>query len=479
MKEMQGRLFMIHLFLLTAVSLAGQFKIVMEKISRVDENALSVHGRFSSAINGKSYQKDAIASHKGFQYLAFYDEKRHVCLARRKLPQGNWETIRFLDYHFKSNDAHNVISMGICPNDGTIHLAFDHHVDTLHYRVSKQALANKPESMDWSTSSFGPILSELEKDQPLKITYPKFWQTPEGNLQFNYRVRGSGNGDRMLVDYNAKTGRWKNTRQIDSATGLFEDELGQSSSRCSYPNGYDYDSEGRLHATWVWRESSQGANHDLVYVFSEDQGYTWKNNQGEALNEIPQVNSKGVVVHSIPRKLGLMNDHGQAIDSKNRIHVVMYHCTEETIAAAGSEPGALRWGPSEAKRYHHYWRGMDGTWHHFEMDWKVGNRPKLFADKKDNLIMIYGGEADQDRPEKKKGLTKSDLIIAVATAKNKWEDWHIAHVVKGPFFNEMLADIYRWKSEGVLSVMVQDAPKGIHESSALKVIDLSFQIGLK
>jgi len=470
---MKSLSFFAFVLLFCFESLTAQVTVVQKSISTVDYNALTIYGRFSNAINGRTFQKDAIASYKGFQYLAYYDAERHVCLTRRKLPLGNWETIRFLDYYFESNDAHNVVTLGICPNDGTIHLAFDHHGHTLHYRVSKKGLANKPETMNWDMSVFGLVVSELEKGKTIKITYPKFWQTPDGNLQFNYRQGGSGNGDRMLVDYNAATGTWENTRQIDSRDGLFEDEFGQSNSRCSYPNGYDYDVSGKLHTTWVWRESSQGVNHDLMYAYSEDQGFSWRNNDGELLKEIIHVNSPKITVQSIPRVLGLMNDHGQVIDSKGRIHVVMYHCSEKSIEEAVSSPGLTRRAPSEAKRYFHYWRNSKGEWQQHEMDFKVGNRPKIFADKNDNLIMIYGGEAS--KLHEKAEQEENDLIIAVATAKNDWKDWHIAHVIKGPFFNDMLGDFYRWKLEGVLSVMVQEAPKSISKPSTLQVVDLSFQ----
>ncbi len=192
-----------------------------------------------------------------------------------------WETIRFTDYLFESHDAHNTISMGICPNDGTIHLAFDHHGDPLHYRVSRKGVATAPETMDWDTSLFSPVISELEQGKPISITYPRFFQTPEGELQFCYRRGGSGNGDRMLVDYHSSTGKWINTRQIDSGKGEFEDDLGQSSTRCSYPNGYTYGPKGKLHVTWVWRETGADPNHDLVYVYSEDLGKTWLNNDGQ------------------------------------------------------------------------------------------------------------------------------------------------------------------------------------------------------
>tara|TARA_R110002051_G_scaffold318695_1_gene401376 strand:- start:10077 stop:11504 length:1428 start_codon:yes stop_codon:yes gene_type:complete len=472
MDVLKSKWFLVNIFsLLLTTFVFSQVEVIKEEISIIDKKALIINDKYSSSINGRTFQKDALISHKGYQYIVHYNNDRRVCISRRKLPAGNWKTIKFLDYHFKSNDSHNCISMGICPNDGTIHLAFDHHVDDLHYRVSKKGLANNPETMVWDAAAFGPIISELEKDKPIVITYPKFWQTPDGNLQFNYRVRGSGNGDRMLVDYNGDTGTWRNTRQIDSAEGIFKDKLGASESRCSYPNGYDYDAKGTLHATWTWRENSQGANHDLMYVYSDDNGDSWKNNSGKILENIPHINSPGIVVQSIPRVLGLMNDQAQTIDSKNRLHVVMYHATEQSMRDAGSFPGETRWGPNEAKRYHHYWRDATGNWHHFEMNLKVGNRPKVFTDKHDNLIMIYAGNTEGGI--KNYDQNNRDLIIATATAKNMWKDWSITHVVKGPFINDMLGDFYRWKNEGILSIMVQNVPK--RKQSKLKVVDLTFK----
>ena len=278
----------LHFLLLITLlssSPAGRadFKVIKLHDNLVDPEALTIQGGFGQAINGLSFQQDAVVTHAGFQYVAYYGGKRRVCLARRKLPAGNWKIIRFQDYDFKSNDAHNTISLGICPNDGTIHLSFDHHGGDLHYRVSKKAATTNPERIEWNATLFGPVMSHMEAGKPIHITYPRFWQTPKGDLQFCYRRGGSGNGDRMLVDYDAETGKWLNTRQIDSHQGLFSDETGTSKSRCSYPNGYDYGPDGKLHATWVWRESSQGANHDLIYAYSEDIGKTWRNNQSRPL----------------------------------------------------------------------------------------------------------------------------------------------------------------------------------------------------
>ncbi len=456
-------------------SLASHSKLNVNflSVTTVTPKALTIDGKFGTCINGRTYQKDALATHNGYQYIVFYDDERRVCISRKLLPAGEWKTIQFPDYYFATNDSHNIVSLGICPNDGTIHLAFDHHASTLHYRVSVKGLATNPEKYEWSIASFGPIQDKLDKEKLIRITYPKFWPTPDGNLQLCYRVGGSGNGDRVLVDYNAKTGKWEKSRQIDSALGLFNDQLGPSETRCSYPNGYDYDAKGRLHVTWVWREDSQGANHDLSYMYSDDKGFTWKNNAGEMLNEIANVNTNGLVVKSIPRVFGLMNDHGQVIDSKGRVHAVMFHATKETIEAAGEKLGDSRWGPSVAQRYFHYWRDNKGTWSSLELPMAVGNRPKILVDKKDNLIMIYAGTANKN--VKGKSNKDNDLIVAVASAKSKWTDWKIVYTYKGPFMNDMLADVYRWKNEGVLSIMLQNEPDAKKEPSLLRVIDLKIK----
>jgi len=445
------------------------------RTSLIDSQALTIFGRYGQTANGKSFQQDAMVTRLGFQYLAYYDHRRHVCVARRRLPDGPWQVVRLTDYVFEGDDSHNAISIGICPQDGTIHLAFDHHVHPLHYRVSQPGVATTPEQIEWTTELFGPVKSELEKDKPIRITYPRFWQTPEGGLQFCYRRGSSGNGDRMLVDYDPDSGQWKATRQIDSRQGRFTDEFGDDSNRrCSYPNGYHYGPQGNLHVTWVWREASQGANHDLMYAYSADRGHTWRNNLGQVLAEPPRLNSPNIKVARINRGLGLLNTHGQAVDSAGRIHAVIKHCTGTTLQLAGSEPGQKRWGPVEARRYFHYWRDENAQWQRIQLpnlNGVPGNRPKLFFDTDDNAILIF-----TDAPSSR-GIQPSqgNLKIMAATATKNWNDWRLIHTEQGPFVNEMLGDSYRWRNEAILSIMVQDLPNQPHEPTPLRVLDFKFE----
>jgi hypothetical protein len=228
-----------------------------------------------------------------------------------------------------------------------------------------------------------------------------------------------------------------------------------------------------LHATWVWRESSQGSNHDLMYAYSADRGRTWLNNKGELLGEPPGVNSPGIKVVTISRLHGLMNTHGQTVDSKGRVHVVMWHCTDQSLRTASSRPGEQRWGPPQARRYHHYWRARDGKWHHRELPPVAGNRPKIFMDKFDNAYVIYGTRRRSAKLADGHLHAEGDLVMTAATATSKWEDWKVIHVENGPFVNEMLGDNYRWAKEGVLSVMVQQSPERAHQPTPLRILDLS------
>ncbi|UCD50415.1 MAG: hypothetical protein JSW27_23185, partial [Phycisphaerales bacterium] len=66
--------------------------------SLVDRQALTIDGAFGQAINGLSFQQDAVLTHGTHQYVGYYDGLRRVCLARRALPSGAWEVIRFADY---------------------------------------------------------------------------------------------------------------------------------------------------------------------------------------------------------------------------------------------------------------------------------------------------------------------------------------------------------------------------------------------
>jgi hypothetical protein len=487
-----------------------------QKISDTTVNSAALtfpyNSTYGDAINGLSFQQEAVMSHNGWQYVTYYNGNRRICLSRRQLPAGAWETIVFTDYSFTGTDAHDVVVMGICPNDGTIHLAYDHHGDTLHYRVSQAGAASNPESVTWSASLFGANRSYLEAGKTLTlVTYPRFFQTPDGNLKMAYRYGGSGAGDDMLVDYDGTTGTWSGGRMVINRQGTYTDDLGTSYDRCGYGNRWECDEEGNVHTTWCWRENATvGANHDILYSYSTDGGWTWLNGSHSGIradlngtttqtlfqlirrrhadniigvltgnsgtDTLITLDSPGVTAVPLNRYYGLMNQQSQAIDPQGRIHTVMWHCTEETYAYARllgyTDMG--RWGPAVARRYHHYWREHDGTWNHVELPPVAGSRPKLFIRENGDAFLIYQSCRDPLALGLNIYFTNGDLTICAATAQSNWADWQVIHVETGLFINEMLGDYHRFKSEEILSVMVQQTPTSSGQSTPLRILDFTF-----
>jgi len=385
-------------------------------------------------LDGLSFQQDALASFNGWQYAAYYKDAgtvRHVALARRPLPDGDWERLEFTDYQQTINDAHNVISLGISPLDGTIHLSFDAHAGPLHYRKSVTDLATSPESHSWDPSEFGPVEDNLGGIRLSSITYPRFLIAPDGKLQYEVRIGTSGNGDSYLYEYDGANGVW-------AEIGKYID--GRSSHVNAYLNGIQYDAYGRLHATWCWRETPDPiTNHDLLYAYSDDRGRTWYNNAGDMVaitgQTFMQVSTPGLVVWPIGQRQGLLNQEAQTVDSQGRVHALM----------RDSLSGSLR--------YVHYYRAPDGTWSRNVLPPVAPTeRGKIVTDAEDNAYAQL-----------------PNLLIAAASSASGYTDWTIVdREDQGRFSSEPLIDSARILQDGTLSTF------HVAASGDIYVLDFQF-----
>lgn len=61
-----------------------------------------------------------------------------------------------------------MISLGISPSDGTIHLSFDNHDTPINYRHSLVDLTRAPSKAAWSVESFSPVLHVLPRLEHLE-----------------------------------------------------------------------------------------------------------------------------------------------------------------------------------------------------------------------------------------------------------------------------------------------------------------------
>ena len=392
-------------------------------------------------LSGQQFQTEGIMTYNGYQYTVYYNSTRNVCIARRKMPVGGWEEV-VLPYKNGVDDAHNVICMGICEKDGSIHIAYDHHNDDLHYSYSIKGSANDPENMPWETASFAATTNVMDKEVA-NVTYPRFISKPDGNLLFECRFRWSGYGDSYLREYDGDTKSW-------SLIGRYVQGEDVNPDACAYINGMTYDKDGRIHITWCWRDDfGGGSNHDFYYAYSEDDGYTWKDNNGDHVATTQLMDpvfdnvtgsclgqtKKTLMIESIPYNKGYINQETQAVDSKGRIHAVNSH-----IPMNGGTDS--NWSSSRTKaRLHHRFRDTDGTWKTIQI--KSGSstvnsycRVNLSFDKYDNAYVIANGAE-----------------VYAATSANNYQDWDLlSGVDKGRFLSEPLSDRALLKSEGVLSL---------------------------
>ena len=258
-------------------------------------------GWAKNQVNAAIFRKNSVTSFRENQYVAFYDADSKVVVAKRRLGTTNWQ-IQTTPFTGNTADAHNSISLAV-DGRGFLHLAWNHHNSPLNYSRSR-----KPESMDFSDKL--PMISEAEN----KVTYPEFYNLPDGDLLFFYRDGASGNGNLMLNEYDAKLQKWarRQSRLIDG-----------EGVRNAYPQAA-VDRQGAIHLSWVWRETPNVAtNHDLAYAKSTDGGRTWRKSTGEKY-ALPVTAASAEYVWRIPQNSELINQTSMTADDRGNPYIATY-----------------------------------------------------------------------------------------------------------------------------------------------------------
>lgn len=440
----------------------GGFQVRMTAQTVIDPEGLNfARGPWGTCINGQTFQEQAVATHRGWQYATYFHSSGRLAIARRPLPDGPWQHIHFDDYRIRHNDVHNVAVLGICPGDGTIHLAFDHHGHPLHYRVSKAGAATQPGRFAWDANLFGPTTDTLDGAERLqRMTYPMFAPASDDGLLLYYRTGGSGDGDWHLTEYDPASSRWARPRVFLAKGGLFQGD----SSRCAYLNGLQYDARGRLHVSWCWRETPDlKSNHDLLYASSDDRGRTWQNNAGQTIARSGQspirVDSPGIIAAPIAFGWGMMNQLTQDVDGQSRVHVVLWHNPPD---APGPNHDLNAW------RYFHYWRDGARPWQRQALPF-FGRKPRLVVNEAGDALLVFNKGADLEYHDRDHG---GRLHVAAATAETQWTDWRVVYTSDRDYVGEPRVDMLRWRAEHMLSVYVQQKPAQPGQPSPLWLIDL-------
>ncbi|KAF5495865.1 hypothetical protein CGCF413_v009029 [Colletotrichum fructicola] len=344
---------------------------MVSQLKLLSQSELALDARREHRINANSFQQDALTTFNGWQYTCFYRHKDatsnalFVSLARRAIKDtlGDWETLTFEDYEQTADDGHNTISIGVCEGDGTIHVAFDHHCDPLHFRMSVPGVATSPETHKWGASLFSPTHNQLPgytrtgqlaiEKIFLETTYPRFIRV-DNDLLLSYRIGIAGAGSDHLFKYSSKDRSYSYIGQF--LTGVKNNP---------YINGISY-ANGRVHVSgtyrgFVWYEGVDDPearlhtvqagpngpenNYSLFYVSSDDLGKTFNNSRGERLanlevGETVFPDADGLIVFDIPQNSGILNQEAQAADEDGGFHALN----------------------RENEVWMHYYRSPEGQW---------------------------------------------------------------------------------------------------------------------
>ncbi len=238
-----------------------------------------------------------------YQYVAYYDANRNMCIAQRKMDGERWK-VKILPSRV-GWDSHNSIVM-TTDKSGFLHVSGNMHADPLVYFRS-----TKPHDIgEFETHS----MVGTEED---RATYPVFFKDGSGDLFFQYRDGGSGNGVTYINRYDHKKGRWE--RVLDQ--GLFDGE-GETNA---YPGNPVIGPDGYFHYMWTWRLTPvANTNHNLSYARTKD-FKNFENIRGEAI-EIPiKYRERKVIADPIGPWNGLMNSSKKlSFDSNGRV-IMGYH----------------------------------------------------------------------------------------------------------------------------------------------------------
>ncbi|KZV93365.1 hypothetical protein EXIGLDRAFT_740138 [Exidia glandulosa HHB12029] len=447
------------------VSLVAALNVTLSSNTVLDTSGIYFVS-YDGLVNVNSFQASAVITHSGYQYAAWYNSNRSAMLARRALPSGAWSKFS-LSHTLSTNDSHNVISLGVSPADGVIHVAMDCHSSTMYYTKSVAGLANDPASKTWAASSFGSIQTTLGGlNIGTTVTYPQFVVTPENKLQFVYRTAVSGNGAAQLAEYSS--GTWSNVGQWTSATGSYTANGATSTARNLYIHGFTYSKSGRVHTSGTWRENNGGVscssggltNHDTVYFYSDDRGRTWSNSAGTKIGTSGSspisVSTAGIIVDPLNADHALMNQESQTTDSQSLPHIIISYVPGRFGQCVSSyESGRIANGYA-----FHLFRSSSGTWTKTEIPLAIGSvgRSQIFLDPQDNAYVVL-----------------PFVRVMAATKASNYTDWALVYDGKSSLnaFGEVTLDRRRLETERVVSILFQESSSSGSPSS-VRVVDLKF-----
>ena len=256
----------------------------------------------SNAINCINHFTEAIWTFGTKQYVTLIDSLGNVMVGSRAVNGTTW-TIVDTGFNVDRTDDHKTSAIGI-DGDGFIHLCWGMHNEPLNYARSDSA-------EDVTAFTEYSMTGTNENS----VTYPHFVKL-DNNLLFYYRNGSATAGDQMMSIYNTATQIWSALHHP------FQD--GGGATGAAYADNMAIGPTGRLHISFMWRTSTAIPIilEDYAYVYSDDNGTTWKKANGSSQTiPITQANADKFVSGTME---GSLNQNAVDADSGEHPHIAYY-----------------------------------------------------------------------------------------------------------------------------------------------------------
>jgi BNR repeat-containing family member len=383
-------------------------------------------GWAENSINAVIFRRGSVTSDGMVQVVAYYDAAGNVMLARRQLGSAKWE-IQKTQFRGNPTDAHNSISI-MFDGDGFLHLAWDHHGSGLHY-----ARSVAPNSLQMSG------MMAMTGQREGMVTYPEFYQLPDGDLIFACRDGSSGRGDLVLKRYAVESKTW---------TQLQDNFISGEGCRSPYWQ-MAVDDLGNVHVSWVWRDSPDVAsNHDLCYAKSTDGGKTWRRSNG-TVYKLPITAATAEYAQRIPQSSDLMNSTSMCADAQGNPFIATYWRPKGTQVPQYMVVyhDGKNWQVTQASQRTRSFNLRGGGTKRVPM-----SRPQIVAQTENGHTRCYIIFRDEERGNRVSVAACSDL------RRNGWEVRDLTNISVGMW--EPSFDAEQWTQSKVLHIFVQKVGQG-------------------
>jgi autotransporter-associated beta strand protein len=261
----------------------------------------------------------AFLTTQNLQIAAYYDASRQLVVSARDSDSTAW-THQATGETFAGWDHHNWVAAAIDPQ-GYLHMAADMHNQPMNYFRSAAPLTD---AAQLAIPGFIQRISPLwNASLETRCTYPRWFESPNGEFCFNYREKSDPNTHHSVVlrwDPAAKT--WS---QTTGTASLFS--WNPNSIYSVYHNGPTR-AGGRFHFVYNWTAANRTlatSDHRLGYVRSSDM-VNWTDAFDRPVTlPIGPTTASGTVIDNIPIAGGLSRLNYRLMFDRQGDPIVAYH----------------------------------------------------------------------------------------------------------------------------------------------------------